>query len=313
LRGGERGFALYGVPDGEFLLHAQIDIGTENGAASAPRRVTIKGADVTGIDLALAPLGSIAGRVVLEPLPETERKGDCKDKRTASIDETVVVARRDERAATKDQSSADVVAPLDGTPDQKGEFKLASLTAGRYRLETRLPSDDWFVRSITAPGSAAAKQQSDVTSGGVVISSGQRVTDVTVTLTEGAAAVQGTVEPASAKAALPPRLRVYLVPAEADSAEVVLRYAEATVENDGAFGISNLAPGRYFLIARALSDEEFMERMPRPLAWGAATRIKLRGEAEAAKTVIELQRCQRVSDFVLKYSPPPGSRKRPTK
>lgn len=309
LRGGERGFALYGVPDGEYDLVAQIGVGTENSAASAPRRVTVKGTDVTGLEVALSPLGAIAGRVVLEALPESERGGDCKNKRGGSPDETVIIARRDDKAGAKEQSTPGILAPTDGTPDAKGEFRIASLIAGRYRIETRLPTEDWFVRSITVPGPAASKQPNDLMSVGLALSSGQRATDLTVTLAEGAAGLRGKVVPASEGTSLPSRLRVHIVPAEPESADAVLRYAEVAVDNGGAFSINNLAPGRYFMLAQAVSDEEFMERDSRPGAWDATSRTKLRRDAEAANVTVELQRCGRVTDYSLKYSPPSGAKK----
>jgi hypothetical protein len=309
LRGGERGFALYGVPDGEYDLIAQMGVGTDKSAASAPRHVTVKGTDVTGLELALSPLGAITGRVVLETLPESERTGDCKNKRGGSPDETVIIARRDDKTVAKEQSVPGILAPSDGTPDGKGEFRISSLIAGRYRIETRLPTEDWFVRSITVPGSAASKQQNDVMSGGLPLSSGQRATDLTVTLAEGAAGVRGKLVAASESTSLPARLRIHVVPAETDSADSVLRYAEVAVDDGGAFSISNLAPGRYFILARAVSDEEFMEREFRPVAWDAVSRKKLRREAEAANVTVELQRCQRVTDYSLKYSPPSGTKK----
>lgn len=309
LRGCDRGFALFGVPDGEYDLVAQMGVGTDKSAASAPRRVTVKGTDVTGLELALAPLGTIGGRVVLEALPESERTGDCKNKRGGSPDETVITARRDDKAGAKEQLTPGNLAPTDGTPDGKGEFRIPSLIAGRYRIETRLPTEDWFVRSITVPGPAASKQQSDVMKVGLPLSSGQRATDLTVTVAEGAAGLRGKVVPASEGTSLPARLRIHVVPAEADSADSVLRYAEVAVDNGGAFSVSNLAPGRYFMLARAVSDEEFMERDFRPVAWDAASRTKLRREAEAANITVELLRCQRVTDYSLEYSPPSGSKK----
>ena len=89
----------------------------------------------------------------------------------------------------------------------------------------------------------------------------------------------------------------------------MLRYAEIAVDDGGAFSISNLAPGRYFILARAVSDEEFMERESLPVAWDAANRKRLRREAETANVTVELQRCQRVTDYSLKYSPPSGVKK----
>jgi 5-hydroxyisourate hydrolase-like protein (transthyretin family) len=301
LRAG-RGFALYGVPDGDYDLIAQMDVGTESSAASAPRHVVVKGADVTGIELSLAPLGSISGRAVLEKLPGSERPAECKVKRIASLDELVLTAR-DEKSGAKDLPSLGVGVPNDASPDAKGEFKISSLAASRYRIEMRLPTDDWFVRSMTKTGPPASKP-SDVAAAGLGISASQRVTDLTVTLVEGAAALRGKVGPASEGARLPAQLQVLLIPAEPEFVDDALRFAEVRADSEGAFSLSNLAPGRYYLLARAVPDDQLMERNPPPLRWDAGSRAKLRREAQATNIVIDLQRCQRVTEYLLRYTAP---------
>src|SRR5262249_20376448 len=46
-RGASRGFAFYGVPDGEYEVVARRGgVGAESDAISAPRRVSVRGADV---------------------------------------------------------------------------------------------------------------------------------------------------------------------------------------------------------------------------------------------------------------------------
>jgi hypothetical protein len=319
LRGGERSFALYGVPDGEYDLFAQMSSGLDNGAASTLQRIKVKGADVTGVELALVPLGSISGRVVLDALPESERKGDCKNKHASSLDDAVITARRDEPSGLKGQFRMALPLPNETMPNEKDEFQVFNLYPGRYRLEARLPTEDWFVRSITLTNSSAgadkspSNKQRDVASSGISISAGQRVTDLMATLAEGASGIRGKVVPASETVTLPSRLRVHLLPAEADSAEDVLRYAEVPVDGEGAFSISNLAPGRYFALARAVSDEEFSERTPPPLAWDATSRAKLRREAAAANVVVELRQCQHLAEYVLKYKPTSSVKVRPPK
>lgn len=311
LRAG-RGFAVYGVPDGDYDLIAQMDVGAESSAASAPRHVVVKGSDVTGIELSLAPLGSVAGRAVLERIPDAERPTECKAKRTASLDELVLTARRDEKAGAKDQPSSGFAAPNDASPDEKGEFKIPSLAAGRYRIETRLPTEDWFVRSMTKSGPPASKQN-DVAAGGIAITASQRVTDLTVTLAEGAAVLRGKLIPASEGARLPGPLQVHIVPAEPESADDATRFAEVRADSEGGFSLTNLAPGRYYLQARIVPEVQLMERNPQPLAWDAVSRTKLRREAQAANVVIELQRCQRVTEYVLKYAAPPSRKAEPKK
>jgi hypothetical protein len=57
-------------------------------------------------------------------------------------------------------------------------------------------------------------------------------------------------------------------------------------------------------------DDEFMQREHRPLAWDATSRARLRRDAEAANVNVELQRCQRINDYSLKYLAPSSARKR---
>jgi hypothetical protein len=104
-------------------------------------------------------------------------------------------------------------------------------------------------------------------------------------------------------------LRVHLVPAEQEAADDTLRFAEAVVQGDGKFTLSNLAPGRYWLVARQASEEDAIERFPRPLAWNLNSRANLRRDAEASNVIVDLKPCQRVSDYALRYAPATGTPK----
>jgi hypothetical protein len=92
-----------------------------------------------------------------------------------------------------------------------------------------------------------------------------------------------------------------LIPAEEGAAETVLRYAETIVHGDGSFGLNNLAPGKYWLIARPTPETDPVDAPIRPLAWDANERAKLRKEAEASKIEVELKPCQRASDQIVKF------------
>ncbi|MDQ3009134.1 MAG: hypothetical protein M3X11_00300, partial [Acidobacteriota bacterium] len=131
--------------------------------------------------------------------------------------------------------------------------------------------------------------------------------------TDGAASVRGKV--VLGKESKPPsRLRVHLVPVEPASNPAsppalpalnddVLRYSETFARADNTFNLTNLAPGKYWLLARAVAEDEPVDRPAQPVAWDAASRAKLRKQAEAAKVEIELKPCQRLTDQTLKYSP----------
>ena len=152
--------------------------------------------------------------------------------------------------------------PADGTPDGKGEFRIPSLIAGRYRIETRLPTEDWFVRSITAPGPAASKQQNDVMSVGLPLSSGQRATDLTVTLAEGAAGLRGKVVAASESTSLPARLRIHIVPARTTTPfslpSLPLSTPSRAISNASGRGRRTLAPWMRLDDARSWARPSWM-------------------------------------------------------
>ena len=308
--GTPRAFALYGIPDGEYQILAQAAV-IEGGAASTPRRVIVRGSDVTGVELSLTPLGSIKGRLALEFLRDSERGPECAPKSPFAFEESIIQARR-QRTAEKEMLTGILNPALaDSTPDDKGEFGVYRLTAGRYRLEPTLLNEDWFVRSITVPGGGSGKSPVDVSKDGIGINAGQQISNVVVTLAEGAASVRGKVVAAAEGAGLPAKLRIHFLPAEPESADNVIRFAEAPVDYEGRFSVANLAPGRYLILARAMSEEEGLERVPNPLAWDLAARMKLRRDAEAANNVVELRRCQRVPDYPLKYNSPAAPARRP--
>ena len=114
--------------------------------------------------------------------------------------------------------------------------------------------------------------------------------------------MSGKVVAAKDGARLPSRLRVHLAPAEAANATDPLRYAEETARGDGAFAFNNIAPGRYWLIARAMPEDEPIDLPPTPIAWDANERTKLRREAEALKIEVELKPCQRVTEQIVKFA-----------
>jgi hypothetical protein len=123
-------------------------------------------------------------------------------------------------------------------------------------------------------------------------------------LGEGAASIRGRLVADREGASLPDRLRVHLVPAEPNSAEDTLRFIEAEVQSDSSFKLLNVAPGRYWLLARQLPEEESKKRLVRPQAWNSAARAGLRREAAASNVSIDLKPCQRVADYQLRYTPP---------
>ena len=282
-------FVFEGLPDGEYELTAGRGVSSDgdNGATSAPQRVTIKGADANVIELRLIPSGSLSGRVIL-----AGDSADCRLEPRKRLADISPILYRD------DGTQPGLV--LD-RPTEQGAFAIRGVEAGRYRLAAWLPHVKWYLRAITQTGPAPANKPVDVSRDGVTLRPGERKTGFIVTVAEGAALLSGKVISSTEGASLPARLRVYLVPAESASAGDALRYAETDTGGDGRFTLRHLAPGRYYLMARPAPDKESPEATPRQAAWSAEDRAKLLREAMASKVEIELNACQNVTDYVLRF------------
>jgi hypothetical protein len=319
------GFAFYGVPDGAYELI--VTRGSDDGetSGSARRRVLVKGADVSGVELKLAPRGSIAGRVVIESSTppkrcairddraENQASGQIQERivRRPVVEEVLLMAHRDDpnHRATMSQFGGPELHL--GSPSEKGEFALKNLEAGRYNIMADLPDDGWRVRAINQSVARAVKQSGGATAGaprspvdvprdGVTIKPGEKLSGVEVIVAEDATTLGGRVVPAKDEAKLPSSLRAHLVPAEVASADDVIRYAETDVHGDGSFEFKHVAPGRYLLLTRRVAEKEAGADQTHPLAWDVMERVKLRREAAAAKIEIELKPCQRVRDYILR-------------
>jgi len=305
----ERNFAFDAVLDGEYVVTATVGSGAmlEGPEAlgvlvSPSRRVTVSGSDVTGIDLLLETLGSISGRVKLDPLKDASQKPDCKPSRKSQIEELVISTQSEGKRHPEDQTAMLLSMFKDTTPNDKGEFVISLLRPAIHHLEIQLPTEQLFVKSIVLPAATPNGKPLDAAKSGVALKSGEKLKELVVTLSEGASGLRGKVVTEGDK---PPstKMRVHLVPAEAEAADEVLRYFEADIAADGGFSLANVAPGKYWLVARELSDEEQTETDHKPLAWDAGGRVGLRFEGEASKKIITLAQCQRVDNFVLNYAP----------
>ncbi|HEX5081995.1 MAG TPA: carboxypeptidase-like regulatory domain-containing protein, partial [Blastocatellia bacterium] len=306
--GGEgRGFAFYGVRDGEYdIVALRAGGGAESDAVSAPRRVSVHGVDAGGIELALTPLASISGRVTVE------KKADvCQSPRASSVEEILLTAEHDRAQTQEPTLLSQLISARSGrpvAPNATGEFTLRNLQAGRHRVTARLPDENWYVRSISMgglggrggseskPSAPSARRTAtrvpvNVARDGVTLKAGEKLNGITVTIAEGAATLKGRLA-AGQGGQIPGKVRAYLIPAEKEAADDLLRYAHANANGEGDFNFKNLAPGRYYLLAKPAKDGD-----------SNAERAVLRKEAEAAGNVIELQRCQRVEDYKLTIQP----------
>jgi Carboxypeptidase regulatory-like domain len=304
-----RSFSMHGIADGEYQIIAEQNEswGQNQKLAyrSAPRKITVKGGNISNIVLNLLPLSSVEGKIELAETSEKNRP-ECKSSRT-SLPEEIVATLRRETIGKDLESDPDTWVSSDA-PNDKGEVKYLNIEPARYRVTAAFPDETWYIKSVTmksaAPKIAAAKTTTpatiDVGKFGLSLSSGEKIKDLLISITDGAANVKGRVITEPNKI-LPPRMRAYLVPAEKESAEDLLRYYEAKTKN-GTFTFENLPPGKYLIIARPIPETEADEMPATPAAWDAAARMILRREAEAAGNLLELNSCQRVNDYNLKFS-----------
>lgn len=322
-------FSFDGVADGDYDVQAIAGGREGQTATSAPQRISVRGSDVTGLNLKLAPLTSVSGSLVVEQSKASEREREtCKQQRAPTLpQETLVTLAADRRAPEKGKAATRTSLSRETTPDASGSFKLRGLEPGRYRLVVRPFDEALYVRSIQIPQSASPYRPSppsynkgplDRSPGSSMalrdaryaasmrdaleVSAGQQVSGVNVRLAEGAAAFSGQIRIAEGYPPHPfSQMRVYLVPAEREDerSDDALLYFEATPDASGAFNFKNLPPARYLLVARPAPDPT-PDTPPRAPHWDAESRALLRRYAEEAKTPLELKPCQRTTDFVLR-------------
>jgi hypothetical protein len=296
------------VADGDYELMAQSTIAPSEFAISEPRRITVKGADLTGLELITKPLGSISGRVSLE----NSKDPACKGKRRPLFAETLVTAQRNEKDRSKDSPQSLRFTATQTAPDKEGAFALRNLTPGQYDFNPRFFAKYWYLQSIALPATAAqpaagrpasAGRSLDAARNRVTLKSGERVSGLTITLAEGAASLRGNIKVGEGER-VPPKLYLHLVPAEKEKADDVLRFFTTTVNDDGTFALGNLPPGRYFALTGVARDNESQWASKLRLPEEADTRANLRREAEAAKTELEFKPCQNLTDYPLPLKPP---------
>lgn len=298
-----RGFAFHGLADGEYQLLAQETAMTPGASfpstsISETKRVTIKGASVTGIELTTKPMAHIKGRILLEP----SKVKECQGKREPLFSETIVQLRRPEK--DPDTSLPVRIFMNSASPDSKGDFTLRNIYPAKYQFEPRFYARYWYLQSITigaAPTATPARSQAaslknDAAATWTTVKLGEQITNLTITLAAGAASVRGKI----ASAETPPDMLVYLVPSESNKADDVLRYFVTDVAADGTFALNNLPPGRYWALAQTNSDVQTTTVMRLRLPETTTARTKLRKTAEAKKIEIELKPCQNLTDYELK-------------
>jgi hypothetical protein len=297
-------FRFDGLADGEYELLATFFSRADTNWAAGMKRVTISGADATGVEIPIQTLSSVEGSIKLEPTAEK-----C-DKRGSQIVEMLLYARGESTGKT-DASRLRSMYSMNGAVTSNGTFRTRNMEPGRFRFVFHLPTEAWYLHDIQLPapqpskttGQAPAPRKTVAWQGTGIIKSGEDLRDIVITIGQDAAGLSGSVTLPKGVSSVPEGLQVHLVPIDREQAHNVLRYYETTVESDARFKLSHIAPGRYFSVTR-IGPPASTKESQRPEAWDAIKRAELRRAAEISKNEIELKSCQKLNDHLLSVSSP---------
>jgi hypothetical protein len=237
-------------------------------------------------------LGSISGKILMEPLKVPE----CEGKRAPLLTETVVRLQQPEKEPGKQQDILQARSfTSSASPDANGAFALRNLAPAKYRFEPMFFARYWYLQSITMSTGTPKPQKIDAAATWTTLKSGEQLANLTITIAQGAASIRGRV-PAPEGAATPSGSFVYLVPAEPDKADDVLHYFVSAVGEDQTFAFNNVPPGKYLALIDSQTSTLGKLRQPE----SASTRTTIRRRAEAKKNALELKPCETLSDYQLK-------------
>lgn len=286
-----REFTLEGIPDGDYHLAATAYWSDGTRRQSESILLNVRGADIEGLELTAAPLASINGRVVLEPLKSPPSQ--CTEKRQPQFSEMSITAWH--RVTEGTRKKPQFVWRAGGvTPNAEGTLKFSDVAASEYYFAMRFSTQQWFLQSIAFAPPTPNGKSIDATRTWTTVKPGDKLSGLTFTLAQGAGLIRGETSLAEGQT-LPEKTIAFLVPAEPESADEVLRYFAVPVNAEGRFWLNNVAPGRYWMLAQRGTDDTRYEVSKVRLPDGSELRSSLRHAAEKAKTEIEIKPCQDVA------------------
>ena len=291
----DKGFVFGGLADGDYDIIAFSSSAGNVSMWSESKRIKVNGADVSGIELVTQPLSAVSGKVVLQELKTVE----CADKQRPIVSETLVAARQ--KTTTRITEVPFWTAGSPSNADAEGNVVLRNLVPGQYYFKAQFSGKAWYLDSITLPAQRTSEARAplqakpvDAAKTWTMLKSGERLSGLTITLAQGAASVQGELTPKEGE-----KLSVYLVPAERERVDDVLRFFTTVAGVDGKIELNNVAPGRYWVLVT--SEAVSLNKLRSPDA--TEVRSRLRRAAEAAKSEIELKPCQNLANFQPPVTP----------
>jgi hypothetical protein len=237
-------FSFSHILDGNYYLLALTGFSSDPPGASNPVLISVHGQDISNIKPVLNPLGMLAGRVLLQPA-ETAIKCPLPD--PALMKRLVVSTLRLSERKEKNFLESFLPTEAESVPDSRGEFRLTGLSAGNHFLRVHIPSPTPYLKSILP--AAIPKNGTKTKTSRLLfpIQGGQSSDPIEITLAQGASEISGKVMMAEGVVGGLNRLRIFLVPADREAADNLLRYAETRPDRNGGFSLRNIAPGDYRL------------------------------------------------------------------
>jgi hypothetical protein len=295
-------FTLAHIPDGNYYLLAQTarEVGTPG--ASDPVPLSVRGQDVSNVRLVMNPLGTLAGRVVIE---KAEMGAGCAPPGINWMKGLVLSTRR--LADRKQESVLDPFLPAEAetVAGAKGGFQLAGLATGNHQLSVHLPAQALYLKSVLSSANSAAGPKSAASRLVFPVRVSQAVENLQITLALGAAEISGNVSAPGGEVGSVRAIRIFLVPVEQGSADDILRYAETQPDGDGKFLLRNLAPGTYRLLTWPEKNIAIPDSGPSTF-FSSSFRLKLR-QAAAQEPPVILKPCQSLANIHLTISPSPST------
>ena len=195
-------------------------------------------------------------------------------------------------------------------PTAQGDVTLRNLAAGQYQIIARQFAKYWYLRSITlpVPPSAAPKPNqsksalTDRVLNWTTLRPGELLTGLVVTVAEGAASVRGQVTTAE-ESSIPGRMYVYLLPAERERVQDLMRYFATPIAADKTIEFNNVPPGRYLVVVQPALDNVRPTLTKLRLPDEGETRSRLQRNAEGEKVELELKPCQNLVGYQIPFKP----------
>lgn len=243
-------FVFENVPPGTYLIRALAQTTPNAPSLFALFRVTVRDSDVDGMALVLRPGATISGQIIIHPRSGVRdpRAGDDAA-RSASLMAALAGVRV--RAPFNDDGSFGAARP--GEPGRDGTFTVEGVMGGAHLIVLEGLPIPWCVKNVSYRGQ-------DITDTGLQADSGQRLSDVSISVTDQASEVSGTVRDGDGRGV--PEARVLFVPVPAGLWPVASRrYARTIADKSGHYSVRGLPAGDYKVTAApALTDRDLYRR-----------------------------------------------------